>query len=238
MPDPGEPFINTRNSRPSGARPDITIRQVQIPHGGDRAVTVRLMLTQATWSCPCGEAGEAPSVDALVAAGTHAVRCPSRAADTLAGEIATARTEMARVDPKAAGYLQVAGIMLGLGTAVLTGAGVTTSLSTAVQISAGLTGATVLAAITLLLLAGQPRLGGGYGFVAYASADNPGQLLAAFTDGDGDVGPASPIGRARELWWLSRAIHGKFRAIGWAGRLLLAGFAGALTTAVIAAGGW
>ncbi|MEV0732400.1 Pycsar system effector family protein [Polymorphospora sp. NPDC050346] len=228
--------MNTRTVRPS--RPVSTPRHEQIAFKGG-TVNVLITLTWTSWECTCGATGDDKSSEtALVQAGRHAAGCGhATLVDTLDGEIATARAEMTRVDPKAAGYLSVAGLLLGAGLAVLGGAGAGGNLTPATLISGGLTAAAVLASITLLLLAGRPRLDGKHGFVAYATAVDPGRLLDVFADREDD-GPATPIGRARQLWWLSRALRAKYVAIRGGCTLLLVGFAGTAVTTVIALSGW
>ncbi|KXK59814.1 hypothetical protein AWW66_22260 [Micromonospora rosaria] len=151
-------------------------------------------------------------------------------------EVTAVRAELHRVDPKASGYLQMAGVLLGAGLAVLGGAAAGGHLPTAaVRVGAG-TAVVVLAAVTLLLLASRPRLGAGdFGFMAYADADDAHGVLARVAGGDADhVAQMTPLSRARELWWLSRATRAKYQAIGRAVPLLLAGYLGAAATVALA----
>nr|WP_047892813.1 Pycsar system effector family protein [Micromonospora sp. RV43] len=150
-------------------------------------------------------------------------------------EVAGVRAELLRIDPKAGGYLQTAGVLLGAGLAVLGGAGAGGHLSPAALAAGAGTAVVVLAAVVLLLLASRPRLGGDFGFVAYADADTAHDVLARVAGGDTDqVAQMTPLTRARELWWLSRATRAKYRAIARAVPLLLAGYAGAAVTAALA----
>lgn len=77
--------------------------------------------------------------------------------------------------------------------------------------------------------------GGDFGFVAYADTDTAQDVLVRVVGGDTDPGAqTAPLARARELWWLSRAVRAKYTAISRAVPLLLAGYAGAATTAALA----
>ncbi|WP_223874393.1 Pycsar system effector family protein [Salinispora mooreana] len=126
--------------------------------------------------------------------------------------------------------------MLGAGLAVLGGAGVGGHLSPAALVAGAVTALVVLAAVVLLLLSSRPRLGGDFGFVAWADADTAHDILTRLT-GD-DAAQMTPLARARELWWLSQAARDKYRAIGRAVPLLLAGYVGAGVTAAAAIGAW
>jgi hypothetical protein len=159
-----------------------------------------------------------------------------RAVAGLDAEIAGVRAELARVDPKANGYLQVAGVLLGAGLAVLAGAG--GRLGPLALTAAAVTAVVVGAALVLLVLACRPRLDGHHGPLAYADAD-PHEVLTRHTaGGDQDVNELLALARARELCWLSRITRAKYRAIRRAVPLLLAGYAGAALTAAAAIGRW
>ncbi|GAB3866708.1 hypothetical protein GCM10029963_79500 [Micromonospora andamanensis] len=154
-------------------------------------------------------------------------------------EIATVRAELARIDPKASGYLQMAGVLLGAGLAVLGGAGASGHLPRAALAAGAVTAVVVLTAVVLLLLASRPRLGGDFGFVAWADADDAQAVLTRLVAGDSDqVAQMTTLARARELWWLSRSVRAKYVAISRAVPLLLAGYAGAALTAALAIGAW
>lgn len=156
----------------------------------------------------------------------------------LDAEIGIVRAELARVDPKAGHFLQVAGVLLGAGLAVLAGTG--GRLGPLTLTAAAGTAVLVGAALVLLVLACRPRLDGAHGPLAYADAD-PYEVLARHTTGgdDGqDVDELIALARARELCWLSRAVRAKYRAISRAVPLLLAGYLGAALTAAAAIGAW
>ncbi|WP_025620796.1 Pycsar system effector family protein [Salinispora cortesiana] len=155
----------------------------------------------------------------------------------LDAEITTVRAELARVDPKAGHFLQVAGVLLGAGLAVLAGTG--DRLGPLALTAAAGTAVLVGAALVLLVLACRPRLDGGdFGFVAFADSDAY-EILARYDDGDHqDVDELIALARARELCWLSRAVRAKYAAISRAVPLLLAGYVGAALTAAAAIGAW
>ncbi|MFY1599529.1 Pycsar system effector family protein [Micromonospora sp. WMMD737] len=158
-----------------------------------------------------------------------------RAVAALDTAIATARAELARVDPKANGYLQVAGVLLGAGLAALTAAG--GRLGPLALTAAAVTATAVAAALVLLVLACRPRLDGDHGPLSYADAD-PYEVLARYTADVDGVDELLALARTRELCWLSRTTRAKYRAIRWAVPLLLAGYAGAALTAAAAIGQW
>jgi hypothetical protein len=216
-------------------------RHFVIPTAGAHAVLVDISPSQVHNHARCAGCGHTnhgvSSLETLARAGAHAA-AGGRGTVTagLDTEIATVRAELHRVDPKAAGFLQMAGVLLGAGLAVLGGAAAGGHLSPAVLAAGAGTAVVVLAAVVLLLLACRPRLGAGdFGFMAYADADDAHGVLNRLTAGDTDPpGQLSPLARARELWWLSRATRAKYTAIGRAVPLLLAGYAGAATTAALA----
>ncbi|PWU52759.1 hypothetical protein DLJ47_18140 [Micromonospora sp. S4605] len=229
----GAPYASTYD--PRGHR-----RHFQIPTAGAHAVLVEIStsLTDSTSRCTgCGTTDrDFSELEILARAGAHASAC-GRGTVTAAldAEIATVRAEMLRVDPKASGYLQMAGVLLGAGLAVLGGAGAGGHLPATAVLAGAVTAAVVLAAVVLLLLASRPRLAGGYGFMAYADADDPQTVLTRLAEGDAEhVAQMTPLTRARELWSLSRAVRAKYRAIARAVPLLLAGYAGAAVTAALA----
>ncbi|SBT63078.1 hypothetical protein GA0070622_0018 [Micromonospora sediminicola] len=160
-----------------------------------------------------------------------------RAVGELDAAITGVRAELARVDPKANGYLQVAGVLLGAGLAVLAGAG--DQLGPLALAAAAATAVVVGAALVLLVLACRPRLDGDHGPLAYADAD-PYDVLNRHAGGDvdQDVDELLALARARELCWLSRTTRAKYVAIRRAVPLLLAGYAGAALTAAAAIGQW
>jgi hypothetical protein len=229
----GAPYASTYD--PRGHR-----RHFQIPTSGAHAVLVEISpgLSDSTSRCTgCNSTDrDFSELEILARAGAHASAC-GRGTVTAAldAEIATIRAEMLRVDPKAGGFLQMAGVLLGAGLAVLGGAGAGGHLSTAAVLTGAVTAAVVLAAVVLLLLASRPRLAGGYGFMAYADADDAQTVLTRLTEGDTEhVAQMTPLARARELWALSRAVRAKYTAIARAVPLLLAGYAGAAVTAALA----
>ncbi|GIJ28316.1 hypothetical protein Vqi01_34780 [Micromonospora qiuiae] len=239
VPDPGDPtylgmtYASTYD--PRGQR-----RHFEIPTAGAYAVLVEISTSMADSTFRCTGCGTTDSdfseLEILARAGAHAATC-GRGTVTAAldAEVATVRAELARIDPKASGYLQMAGVLLGAGLAVLGGAGASGQLPPASLVAGAATAAVVLTAVVLLLLASRPRLGGDFGFVAYAYADTAQDVLARFASGDADEGAQmTSLARARELWWLSRAVCAKYMAITRAVPLLLAGYAGAAVTAALA----
>ncbi|MBM0279809.1 hypothetical protein JM949_33760 [Micromonospora sp. STR1s_6] len=240
VPDPGDPtYLGAAYASDlRGQR-----RHFQIPTAGAHAVLVEIVLGHFphTFRCTgCGtEELDSSELDTLARAGAHAAAC-GRGTVTAAldAEVATVRTELARIDPKASGYLQMAGVLLGAGLAVLGGAGAGGHLTPAALAAGAGTAAVVLAAVVLLLLASRPRLGGDFGFCAYADADTAHDVLARIAGGDAEhVAQMTPLTRARELWWLSRATRAKYLAISRAVPLLLTGYAGAATTVALAVWG-
>ncbi|WP_018256027.1 Pycsar system effector family protein [Salinispora mooreana] len=153
----------------------------------------------------------------------------------LDAEIGIVRAELARVDPKAGHFLQVAGVLLGAGLAVLAGTG--DRLGPLTLTAAAGTAVLVGAALVLLMLACRPRLDGAYGPLAYADTDAY-EILARWGDDHQDIDELIALARARELCWLSRAVRDKYRAIGRAVPLLLAGYLGAGVTVAAAIGAW
>ncbi|SCL43796.1 hypothetical protein GA0070606_0001 [Micromonospora citrea] len=242
MPDPADPtylgvaYASTHDPRgPHGPR-----RHFQIPTAGAHAVLVEISTSLANSTSRCTGCGTTDSdfseLEILARAGAHASAC-GRGTTTAAldAEIAAVRAELYRVDPKASGYLQMAGVLLGAGLAVLGGAGAGGHLPTTAAVAGAATAAVVLTAVVLLLTASRPRLAGGYGFMAYADATDAQSVLARLAGGDTDqVAQMTPLTRARELWWLSRAVRAKYAAIARAVPLLLAGYAGAAITAALA----
>ena len=246
VPDPGDPaylgaaYATSYDPRgPQGPR-----RHFTIPTAGAYAVLVEISpsLADSTSRCTgCGATDrDFSEFEILARAGAHASACGrGTVAAGLDAEIATVRAELARIDPKAGGYLQMAGMLLGAGLAVLGGAGVSGYLPRAALAAGAVTAVMMLTAVVLLLLASRPRLGGDFGFVAYADADDAQGVLARVVAGDADQVPQfTSLARARELWWLSRSVRAKYVAISRAVPLLLAGYAGAALTAALAIGGW
>ncbi|WP_082171335.1 Pycsar system effector family protein [Micromonospora sp. RV43] len=239
VPDPGDPtYLGA--AYVSDHDPRSQRRHFQIPTAGAHAVLVEIStgLADSTSRCTgCGHTDrDFSDLEILARAGAHASAC-GRGTVTAAldAEVAGVRAELLRIDPKAGGYLQTAGVLLGAGLAVLGGAGAGGHLSPAALAAGAGTAVVVLAAVVLLLLASRPRLGGDFGFVAYADADTAHDVLARVAGGDTDqVAQMTPLTRARELWWLSRATRAKYRAIARAVPLLLAGYAGAAVTAALA----
>ncbi|MFI7074934.1 Pycsar system effector family protein [Micromonospora sediminicola] len=238
VPDPGDPTYlgaaYASHHDPRGQR-----RHFQIPTAGAHAVLVEISapLSDSTSRCTgCGATDrDFSQLEILARAGAHAAACGrGTVTAVLDVEIATVRAELARIDPKAGGYLQMAGVLLGAGLAVLGGAGAGGHLSPAALAAGAVTAVVVLAAVVLLLLASRPRLGGDFGFVAYADADTPTDVLARVAGDAEHVAQMTPLSRARELWWLSRATRAKYAAIARAVPLLLAGYAGAAVTAAVA----
>ena len=246
VPDPGDPtylgaaYATSYDPRgPQGPR-----RHFTIPTAGAYAVLVEISpsLADSTSRCTgCGATDrDFSELEILARAGAHASACGRGTVTAgLDAEIATVRAELARIDPKAGGYLQMAGVLLGAGLAVLGGAGASGYLPRAALAAGAATAVVVLTAVVLLLLASRPRLGGDFGFVAYADADDAQGVLARVVAGDADQVPQfTSLARARELWWLSRSVRAKYVAISRAVPLLLAGYAGAALTAALAIGGW
>lgn len=239
VPDPGDPtylgaaYATTYD--PRGQRRTFTI-----PTAGAYAVLVEISTSMADSTSRCTGCGHTDrdfsELEILARAGAHASACGrGTISAVLDAEVAAVRAELHRVDPKASGYLQMAGVLLGAGLAVLGGAAAGGHLPPAALVAGAATAAVVLTAVVLLLLASRPRLGGDFGFVAYADADDAQGVLARIVGGDVDqVAQMTPLARARELWWLSRATSAKYRAISRAVPLLLAGYAGAAVTAALA----
>jgi hypothetical protein len=208
----------------------------QIPTCGGGSVVVTIPGPDGgdpSWRCAaCGDhqtfTGDARELSTMGSAATHAVRCGHDLATAVDTEIANVKAEAQRVDPKATGYLQVAGILASAGFAVLAGAG--RLLPGPAAVAGVVTAVLVLAAVVLLLLAGRPQLGGDFGFVAYVGADVA-TVLARLTRG----GPRTELtcGGVRELLWRSNLLHTKYRRIRWAVPLLIAGFLGAAVTAAL-----
>ncbi|MEU8048105.1 Pycsar system effector family protein [Micromonospora echinofusca] len=239
MPDPGDPtYLGVDYA--STYDPRAARRHFQIPTAGAHAVLVETAtnLTNSTSRCTgCGTTdSDFSTLEILARAGAHASACGrGTATAALDAEIAAVRAEMLRVDPKAAGYLQMSGVLLGAGLAVLGGAGASGHLPTAALVSGAGTAAVVLTALVLLLTASRPRLGGDFGFPVYADAADAQDVLARLVAGDAEqVAQMTPLARARELWWRSRILRAKYRAISRAVPLLLAGYAGAAVTAALA----
>ncbi|WP_330441359.1 hypothetical protein OHB44_33160 (plasmid) [Micromonospora sp. NBC_00821] len=239
VPDPGDPTYlgaaYASDNDPRGQR-----RLFQIPTAGAHAVLVEIPTSLADSTSRCTGCGHTDSdfsdLEILARAGAHASAC-GRGTVTAAldAEIATVRSELARIDPKAGGYLQMAGVLLGAGLAVLGGAGAGGHLPPSALRAGAATAVVVLVAVALLLLASRPRLGGDFGFVAYADADTAQDVLARIAGGDADQVPQmTPLTRAHELSWLSRATRAKYVAIARAVPLLLAGYVGAAVTAALA----
>ncbi|MFI7074904.1 Pycsar system effector family protein [Micromonospora sediminicola] len=239
VPDPGDPtYLGAAYA--SDHDPRRQRRHFQIPTAGAHAVLVEISTSLADSTSRCTGCGHTDrdfsDLEILARAGAHAAAC-GRGTVTAAldAEVATVRGELLRIDPKASGYLQTAGVLLGAGLAVLGSAAADGRLSSTAVAVGAVTAAVVLAAVVLLLLASRPRLGGDFGFVAYADADTATDVLARVAGGDTDqVAQMTPLTRARELWWLSRATRAKYRAIARAVPLLLAGYVGAAATAALA----
>ncbi|MFI5837733.1 Pycsar system effector family protein [Micromonospora sp. NPDC051300] len=227
------------------ARYHDDLRRFGIAAGDGHTVQVDLAPAPAASSTCCTRCGttyrdvaedQDDELLMLARAGGHAAACGRDTVTTaLDAEIATVRAELSRIDPKAAGYLQMAGVLLGAGLAVLGGAGAGGHLSPAALAAGAVTAVVVLAAVLLLLLASRPHLGGDFGFVSYADADTAQDVLTRVTGGDADrVAPMTPLARARELLWLSRTVAAKYRSISRAAPLLLLGYAGAAVTVALA----
>jgi hypothetical protein len=239
VPDPGDPtYLGAAYA--SDHDPRNQRRHFQIPTAGAHAVLVQISTNLADNTSRCTGCGHTDhdfsELEILARAGAHAAAC-GRGTVTAAldAEVATVRAELARIDPKAGGYLQMAGVLLGAGLAVLGSTAAGGHLPQSALWAGMATAVVVLIAVALLLLASRPRLGGDFGFCAYADADTAHDVLARIAGGDADQVPQmSPLTRARELWWLSRAVRGKYVAIARAMPLLLAGYAGAAVTAALA----
>lgn len=128
------------------------------------------------------------------------------------------RAELARVDNKATALLGFAGAGLSAGLAVL-GSGRLTGLP---AVGAWVGVAALLAGVVALGLALRPRLGGGWGFMAWAGQAPEEVLLSLYAD---------ETRAAHELVSLSRSVRAKYRRV-QAGMVLLAV---ALADAVITA---
>jgi hypothetical protein len=235
VPDPGEPTTTPYPDSPTGGFAPVT--SYQITTAGGAVVDIDIPGPAggpSLWKCggcAAGElyGGDASELAAMVSAGTHAVRCGSDILAVLDHELAAVRAEMPRIDPKAGGYLQLAGVLAGAGLAVLASAG--DRLPTPAIVAGAVTAVTVLAAVTLLALACRPNLGGDFGFVAYANSD-PASILARLSSTDPQT-QLTPLHKARELWWRSQMLHTKYRRIRQAVPLLMASYIGAAVTAAI-----
>ncbi|MEU6077587.1 Pycsar system effector family protein [Micromonospora sp. NPDC047074] len=239
MPDPGDPtYLGVAYA--STYDPRAARRHFQIPTAGAHAVLVEISTSLANSTSRCTGCGTTDAdfseLEILARAGAHASACGRGTVTAgLDAEIAAVRAELHRVDPKASGYLQMAGVLLGAGLAVLGGAGAGGHLPTAALTVGVVTAVVVLIAVVLLLTASRPRLGRDTGFPVYADADTPTDVLARFAAGDAEqVAQMTPLSRARELWWLSRLVRAKYQAISRAVPLLLAGYAGAAITVALA----
>lgn len=236
VPDPGEPsYVGAEydsDHDPRGLR-----RRFVIPTAGGHAVLVTISSSLADNAARCTGCGhedhDFSELETLARAGSHASSCGRGAISAeLDDEIAAVRAEMARVDPKAAGYQQQAGVLAGAGLAVLTGVGAgLPPLATALG---EVTAVVVLAAVVLLTRASRPDLcKDGFGFVAHADAASAQELLARLARNGQEGQQLAPLHKARELRWLSRTVLRKYRAIRWAAPLLLAGYLGAAVTAAV-----
>jgi hypothetical protein len=132
---------------------------------------------------------------------------------------ADVRAELGRVDAKASTLLAVTGVALSAGLAILGRA----RLPLLATVSGWLAAAAVAAAVALLALAIRPRLGGGSGFMHYATA-TPQELL------DADLAIT-----AEQLIWMARLARMKYRCLRWAVDLILTGLVATVATAITTA---
>jgi len=146
----------------------------------------------------------------------------------LEAELASVRTELARVDAKTSTLLGLAGVLLGGGLAALGGAGRQLPLTAAVP--AWLAAVAVGAAVVLLAVAVKPNLRGSFGFVRWCRTTDAQQLL----DDLADDGAGDPLaGAAGQLRWLSCALVAKYTAVRRAVTLLLVGLGGGALAAAL-----
>lgn len=145
----------------------------------------------------------------------------------LEGELATVRAELVRADAKASTLLGLAGVLLGGGLAVLTGAGLPGPAAVAAWSGAAVL---LLAAVVLLASAVRPNLSGHFGFVRWAASAHPVDVVAELSDAAGPL-----VEHAGQLRWLSRALHAKYARVRHAVHLLLCGLAGAAVAAALTA---
>ncbi len=136
--------------------------------------------------------------------------------------IADVRAELGRVDGKAFGLLALAGTALSAGLAVV-GTG---QLHGPARAAGTVAGALVLASVAALADAIRPRLGGRYGFMAWARAQSLDEVLSHFAAGGIER-------QAHELRALSRSVRGKYRRIQAGLGLLGGGVVAAIVTAYL-----
>lgn len=147
VPDPGEP---TYLGAPYASTYDRRERRRHfvIPTAGAHAVLVDISTSLADSTSRCTGCGSTDrdfsELEILARAGAHASAC-GRGTVTAAldAEVASVRGELQRVDPKAGGYLQMAGVLLGAGLAVLGSAAAGGHLPTA-ALAAGVATAVVV----------------------------------------------------------------------------------------------
>lgn len=126
------------------------------------------------------------------------------------------RTELTRVDAKASTLLAVTGVALSAGLAILG----RTRLPLLATITGWVAVGAVAAAVALLALAIRPGLGGGSGFMRYATA-TPQELLDAELSITAD-----------QLIWMARLTRTKYRCVRGAVDLILGGLVATIVTAI------
>jgi hypothetical protein len=150
-------------------------------------------------------------------------------ADRLAAELAAIREAEPRTDTKAGNLQQLCSGLLLAGLALL-GSGTMPAPAAALGwAAAGLLGG----AIVLLSAATRPNLRGNFGFVRWAQLPNDHALITAIA---AEAGPGvAHTGKARQVRWLSRSLHGKFTRIRAAHTLFTAALAVAALAAALTA---
>jgi ADP-ribose pyrophosphatase YjhB (NUDIX family) len=147
----------------------------------------------------------------------------------LADEITGVRAIEPRADAKAGQLLSLTSGLLVAGTAALFSG----KLTAAAAAGAGLAELLLLTAAILLTAAMRPALGGDFGFPRWAKTADAGEILTALAATRAD----SATGRARQLRWLSRSLHRKFRRIRIAQTLVVAALAVAALAAIATVAG-
>jgi hypothetical protein len=149
-------------------------------------------------------------------------------ADRIAQETAAVRAAEPRVDAKATTLLAWTSAMLVAGLGLLT-AGQPHGAAAGYGWSAvGLLAAGVLTLKAAVL----PRLGGGFGFVRWATIRDPRDLVDALLAEPVPGSSADHAEKARQLAWCSRQLRRKFRLIQAAQTLLVVALASGVAAAV------
>lgn len=135
-------------------------------------------------------------------------------ADLLLDAITQTQAEMGRVDTKASMLLLGSLTSVSVGVAVLAKAHLNRP-----AIAAGILAVTLIAAaVSLLITAVRPALGGNHGFVRWAAAPTVSALLTNFNPTDRDHAAY----QAQRLLSLSRSVYRKYRLVRLATDLLRA----------------